>query len=239
MENTNNKFEKKTFIFDFDSTIFPGETLDEIIDFALQNDPQRAEKSREITRICNLGMAGEISMEESLRRRLQIASPTKEIIRKYVQENKNRIEPKFRGILHDLQAAGHQVLVVSGGFEEWIVPLLEGIVPAGNIHANRIKDPEKPMTIDNIIRRTKEEIIQTLKDTGKIKNPAKITMVGDGMTDFTVFENEIAQEFIGAFFYENRPKVREKAEKFKQKVFNSLDDFVKYIRKKSLMKLAA
>ena len=227
-------FKKKTFIFDFDSTIFPGETLDEIISFILKNDPQREKKSREITEICNLGMSGEITMEESLRRRLEIAAPTKQDIANYVAANKNRIEIKFRGILQELQAAGHEVLVVSGGFEEWIVPLLDGIIPAENIHGNKIKNPNKPMAIDNIIRRTKEEIITALKITD-----SEIIQVGDGMTDFSVFENGIADKFIGAFFYENRPKVREKAEKSGQMVFDSLDNFIEYMRKKYLLKIAA
>jgi len=222
-------FEKKTFIFDFDSTIFPGETLDEIISFALKDDPQRAIKSRKITKICDLGMSGEISMEESLRRRLKIASPTKQNIADYVAIKKERIEGKFRGILKDLQAAGHRVLVVSGGFEEWIIPLLDGIIPAENIHANKIKDPEEPMTIDNIIRKTKEEIIEALKITD-----SEIIQVGDGMTDFSVFEKGIAKEFFGAFFYENesRKKVQEKAIKSGQECFYSIDDFVEHMKSK-------
>ena len=37
-----------TIIFDFDSTLFPGETLDEIIQFALKNDPAAKEKNKQI-----------------------------------------------------------------------------------------------------------------------------------------------------------------------------------------------
>jgi D-3-phosphoglycerate dehydrogenase len=216
---------KKTFIFDFDSTIFPGETLDEIISFALRNDPQQKIKSREISKICNLGMSGEISMAESLRKRLEIAAPTREIISEYVVENKNRIDSKFRGILKDLQESGHEILVVSGGFEEWIIPLLDGIIPAKNIHANKIKNHNLPMTFDNIIQRSKEEIIKSLN-----LNPREIFMIGDGMTDFSVFEKGLATNFVGCFFYQNRPLVREKAEKDNSKTFGFLNNFIEHMK---------
>lgn len=228
----------KTFIFDFDSTIFPGETLDEIITFGLKNDLQKEEKSREISEICNLGMSGEIPMKESLKRRLEIAAPTKEIIANYVAKNQNRIVPKFRGILKNLQGAGHQVLVVSGGFEEWIVPLLKEIITSENIHANKIKNREKPMLFENIIRRDKEEIIENLLSQenppqspfikGELKKSREIFMIGDGATDFSIFERGMANHFIGAGFYENREKIREKAAQHQQLFFTNLDSFIKY-----------
>jgi D-3-phosphoglycerate dehydrogenase len=217
----------QTFIFDFDSTIFPGETLDEIIQLSLTGTENAEEKKALITSICNQGMLGEISMEDSLKKRLEIAAPLQETIEKYVAENKKRIDENIKTLLTNLQKKGHAVYVISGGFEEWIQPLLEEVVPAENIHANQIKDTEQPMIFENIVRRSKEEILQELTIQGQ-----HITMIGDGATDFSVFENGFAQQFVGTFFYtgiEARKKIVEKALDSNQVIFNELDEFVKFM----------
>ena len=221
-----------TFIFDFDSTLFPGETLDEIINCQLEKDPLANEKYEEIKRVCNLGMTGQILMEESLERRLRIATPTQQLIAKYVTENKNRIDLALQNILILLQASGHQVLVVSGGFEEWIVPLLEGIVPAENIHANQIKDASLPMLFDNIIIRQKETIIKELVLQDRLRS-SEIIMIGDGATDYSVYEKKLAKKFIGTFFYsgqENRASIMKRASESQQPIFTRLDTFIDYLQ---------
>jgi D-3-phosphoglycerate dehydrogenase len=224
----------KTFIFDFDSTIFPGETLDEIIQHSLKGDVQATEKSLEITNICNLGMSGTIGMEESLNRRLEIAAPTKENITQYVRDNKDRIETDMKNLLLLIQEKGHQLFVVSGGFEEWIKPLLKGIVPAENIHANQIKNTERPMLFENIARRDKESIINQLLEK-RIKPNSPIVIIGDGATDFSVFASGLAQQFVGTFFYtglEAREKIIEKALDSNQVIFSELDKFMAYMQEK-------
>lgn len=221
----------KTFIFDFDSTIFPGETLDEIIQFKLKDDARSKEKSDKITNICNQGMSGAISMEESLRLRLEIAAPDRKIIENYARTNKERIDPIIINTLIVLQEKGHTVFVVSGGFEEWITPLLAGTIHAENIHANQIKDSSRPMTFDNIIRKDKEEIIKGLIVTRNLSN-TEITIIGDGATDFSVFEKGLAQFFWGTFFYtgaEARKNIVRKALEKNQLVFSELRFFVKHV----------
>ena len=169
--------DKTTFIFDFDSTIFPGESLDEIINYQLQQDPQANDKYEQIKTICRQGMSGEISMEVSLARRVQIAAPTQTTIAKYVRENKQRIDVNLQHALRQLQINDHQILVVSGGFEEWIRPLLEGVIPQQNIHANQIKKAALLMLFDNLVIRKKETIIKDLKYQNKIKGVKKIGQV--------------------------------------------------------------
>ena len=217
----------KTFIFDFDSTIFPEETLDEIIQYCFKDDPHSEEKSKEITNICNLGMSGIISMEESLKRRLDIASPTKENIAQYVRDNKQRIDDIMKTVLRQIQEKGHQLFVVSGGFEEWIKPLLEGIVPEENIHANKIRNTNQPMSFDNIDRRDKEGIIKGLNIKGEVG-----IMVGDGATDYSVFKNRMVTQFIGTFFYvdkSQRQAVVDQIELANQVLFESKEEFSTYI----------
>lgn len=216
-----------TFIFDFDSTIFPGETLDEIIQFQLKSDPQQKVKSEHITEICNLGMSGTIPMNESLKRRLEIAGPHPMIIAQYVEANQNRIVPAMKSLLKELHEFGYTVYVVSGGFEEWIKQLLLGIIPHTHIRANRILNHAMPMTYDNIQIRSKEEIIKNL-----VREENHTTIIGDGATDFSVFEKGLAQEFVGTFFYtgtESRKNIVEKALSKKQLTFSELEKFIEHM----------
>jgi hypothetical protein len=55
-------------------------------------------------------------------------------------------------------------------------------------------------------------------------------MIGDGMTDFSVFEKGLATNFVGCFFYQNRPLVREKAEKDNSKTFGFLNNFIEHMK---------
>lgn len=219
---------QRTFIFDFDSTIFPGETLDEIIQFQLKNDPLQKEKSNKITEICTLGMSGAITMEESLQRRLAIAGPHPLTIAQYIAANKNRIAPSVICLLKELQKHGYTVFVVSGGFEEWIKHLLIDIIPHTQISANRIINHAAPMTFENILIRSKEEIIKEL-----LQKESLTTIIGDGATDFSVFEKGLAQQFVGTFFYtglEARQSIVKKALNSNQFVFSELDRFIDYMK---------
>lgn len=220
----------QTFIFDFDSTIFPGESLDEIIQLSLEGAENAVEKKAQITTICNQGMSGEISMKESLKKRLEIAAPSKEIIARYVLENMERINDSIKQLLAQLQEHSHQVFVVSGGFEEWIKPLLNGIIPSDNIYANQIIDKERPMLFENINRRDKEQLIRE-----NLQEVAQQTyIIGDGATDFSVYENGLAQHFLGTFFYSGtaaREKVLKKASAAQQEVFKDLNAFILYFKK--------
>ena len=260
METTYNKLEKQVFSFDFDNTILvknkehngTGESLDDLIADSLRTHFEKNNLSsvllkKEISaiqEICAQGMAGEINFAESLNGRLAVLKKygieiTKEIINKYVEKAKSQIDPEMIQLLKNLQAAGHTVVVVSGGFEDWIIPMLEGIVPKENIRCNRIKNPAKPLVVENVIRQTKAELIQTLKEDGTISKDAQITAIGDGMTDFELFEQGIAQKFIGAFYSENRPAVRQKVLEYNQVYFDDFDKFVEYMRKEYLLKIAA
>lgn len=258
MENIKNNFEKQVLSFDFDNTILgkeisgTGESLDDLMANSLKefskfktSNPKKIQDSiLKIQNICKQGMSGEIGFAESLNGRLEIlkyhgVDITKEVILEYVKSAKKNINPKMISLLKDLQLSGHTVVVVSGGFEDWIIPMLDGIVPAENIRCNKIEDNQKPLVVENVIRKTKAELIKTLKDDGIIKDDEKIIAIGDGMTDFNLFAEGIAQEFIGAFYSEKRPKVLSRAIESKQQSFDSLNDFVNHMSKKYLLKIAA
>lgn len=223
----------KYFIFDFDSTIFPGESLDEIIELALKNKPDRHELIQKVKAICQQGMTGEITMTASLEQRLAIAAPDVHTINQYVIQQSDRIDSRIKQLLIALNRSPNCVFVVSGGFEEWIKPLLDQILPTVAIHANRMIDSSKPLMIDNIVRLDKEDIIRQLK-SNELINSDEIIMIGDGATDFNVYANGIAQRFIGAFFYtgqSSRKKIVELSIKNEQVYFDELYDFLGYMNK--------
>ena len=220
---------RKNFIFDFDSTIFPGESLDEIIQFTLKESDQHLEKSKEISKICEQGMSGEIPMATSLKKRLEIAAPTKRTIEKYIETQGARIDKRMTQLLKELQMKGYMVYVVSGGFEEWIKPLLKDAIPIANLHANQIKDLDQAMTFENIFQRDKELLIKK-----HIPLENETIMIGDGATDFSVFEEGLAQHFVGTFFYtglEARENIVRKALDSDQNIFSAMDKFIVYMKK--------
>ena len=176
-------------------------------------------------------MSGEIDMSASLQKRLAIASPNAEIIENYIRQNIARIDNCIRQLLIQLVNSTHRVFVISGGFEEWIIPILNNVVPSDAIHANRIINYSRPMAFDNIIRRDKEDILNGLKQSGEIIE-GEIVMVGDGATDFRVFNDGLPQKFIGTFFYTGlsaRKKVVEQVQSSKQTYFDNLEYFIDYM----------
>ena len=63
---------KKNFIIDFDSTFTQVEALDELCEISLRDDPSKDDILAEIQAITEKGMAGELSLRQSLEERLKL-----------------------------------------------------------------------------------------------------------------------------------------------------------------------
>ena len=75
MSSENNLTEtpiKKTFVFDFDSTLTAVEAFEELAEISLKGDPKKDEKIAKIAKITDQGVDGDITFTESLERRLKI-----------------------------------------------------------------------------------------------------------------------------------------------------------------------
>jgi 2-hydroxy-3-keto-5-methylthiopentenyl-1-phosphate phosphatase len=214
------------FAFDFDGTIFPEKSLNKVL---LESIKPTQKKTQTISDLKNYkkGISPEKWTQElSLKRRLDIVSPLPEDIKLYIKRNKNKIEPIIVNLLQDLQKNNYSVFVVSLGYHDWISPILEGIIPAKNIFARKIKDPNQAMSVKNTIQFNKEYWINI------IKNRQKIIMIGDGPVDFDLYKNKIVNEFIGVGFYYTDAYVKKNTTKENLPFFTNIKDFEKFIRDK-------
>jgi phosphoserine phosphatase len=124
-----------TVVFDFDSTLIDGESLEEIVSARLAGRPDLVERVREITR---LGMEGRISFDESLSRRLAIAPPTRRDVRRFGRAATARITKGMRELVGDLRARRVGVSIVSGTTRELMLPVARRLgVPLRRVHGVR------------------------------------------------------------------------------------------------------
>lgn len=199
--------ENKIIIIDFDSTFIKVETLDELAKIILENDVNQESKIKKITEITNLAMNGEIDFPTALKRRLEILSLTKQDVEVVNEKIKLLISDSFLRNKEFIQNNGEKIWIVSGGFKDVIIPVLQeyGIKPNHVLANEFLYDGEKIIGCN--------EANDLFKDKGKILaienqnlNGIKL-MIGDGYTDYEVYENGTTEFFIYYSENVNREKV--------------------------------
>lgn len=216
---------KKTVIIDFDSTFVKLESLDELAKLVLEDADNRESVVAEITEITNQGMNGQISFSMSLQKRLQLFSPTRKHIDMLVAVLQENITPSFVAHQDFIKDNARDIYIISGGFKEYITPIVKDFgISEDHVLANSfLFDNEKFMGID-----TKNYMAG---DSGKVKVvrhlglSGDIAVIGDGMTDYQIREQGLANRFIA--FGENvtRDVVFQKAD-FVAKSFNDVRKFL-------------
>lgn len=186
-------------IFDFDSTLVSLEGLDELARIVLAGDPNREAKVAEIEHITNLGMAGEINFATSLRRRLELVTPSRHHIDAVTALLANSISPSITAHKDFFQQHAANIWVVSGGFVEWIVPIMQGYgIAPDHVFANAFtwNDDESLATGYDTANPLAGEggKIEVVRQLGL--DPAGTIMIGDGMTDYAIREAGLASTFI-------------------------------------------
>ncbi len=217
--------EKKFFIIDFDSTITKVEGLDELAAISLAGNPQKDTIVARIKHLTDLGMNGEISFSEALQQRISLLEARKQHISDLVTFLRSNISDSFDGNRSFLKTYADQIIVLSSGFKEFIVPIVEelGLLPE-NVYANTfVFDAEDKITgvdTDNVLAQDggKVKLLQSLSLDGHI------SVIGDGYTDYELRKAGLADRFYA--FTENveRKKVTEHADF----VIRSLDEFLFY-----------
>ncbi len=213
------------FIIDFDSTIVTIEALDELANIALKKNPKKKEILEEIKNITKQGMEGSITFPESLEKRLKLFSANRQDIQSLITFLQSHISPSLlRNYIFPKQFA-RQIYVISGGFKEYIVPIVKKLgINEAHVLANTFVfdkkgnitgfDNNNPLAFEN----GKTKAIRTLQLKGDI------IVVGDGFTDYQIKEQKSANRFYA--FTENihRDTVVEKADK----VIENFDELLYY-----------
>ena len=182
--------QKPYLIFDFDSTVIKLESLEEIAGFALEDVENKAEILEEISRITNFGMEGELSFEESLKRRLALFQINRTHIEKANSKLLQNISDSFLKNTEFLKNNADRIYIISGGFDCSILPIVQflGLDPA-HIIANKFIFDEKN-NVSGI-----EESSPLLKPFGKslavsnLNLSGAIIIIGDGYTDYQIKES--------------------------------------------------
>lgn len=125
------------FIFDFDSTLVGVESLDVLAGIVLQKNKDKKKIVDKISAITAAGMDGSISFTDSLEERLKLFQPTKDDLELLIQILKKNISISFLLNQDFFKEHQQQIYVVSGGFKEFIVPVVKLLgISEENVFAN-------------------------------------------------------------------------------------------------------
>jgi len=210
-------------VFDFDSTLVSVEGLDELFARSLEGAGDRGERIAAFREITDLGMAGALSADESLSRRLGVLKADRTMVQEVAEAISRTLSPSVTRNLDFFRQRLPWIHVVSGGFEELIVPTLERLgIPPARLQAHRFRwDPDgrivglDPTTV--MATGGKPAVLERIRDEG-----TPVWMVGDGATDLEVREMGLADRFIAFTENRHRDPVVAKADH----VAHSMDDLI-------------
>ncbi|WP_295767885.1 HAD-IB family phosphatase [uncultured Mucilaginibacter sp.] len=211
------------YIIDFDSTFTQVEALDELARISLKDHPGREEVYQKIEDLTNLAMEGKLSFADSLEGRIKLLKANRSHLDLLVKHLRKKVSPSFSRNNVFFKNHQEEVLIVSGGFKEFITPVVsEYHIKKENIYANDFEfDAE-----GNIIGYDRKNPLS--QEGGKVKLLKELNLqgdifgIGDGYSDFQLKESGLIKKFFA--FTENieRKSVVEKADH----VTPSLDEFL-------------
>ena len=167
---------KKLILFDVDSTLINEEVIDLIA--------AHANVQREVSAITERAMAGELNFEESLRARVSLLAGLRVSVLENVAEEIT-LTNGAPELIAQLQADGHIVAVVSGGFTDVIAPLMQKL-NINQYKANQLEVIDEKLTGrvsgEIVGRATKAEFLREIANNEKIDLTQTIA-IGDGAND--------------------------------------------------------
>ena len=222
-----NQIMDQYFIIDFDSTFTQVEALDELARISLKNHPDREKIYEQIEELTNASMEGRLSFTQSLEARVKLLEANREHLKQLITHLKKKVSTSFSRNTIFFKNHQDEVLIVSGGFKEFITPVVtEYHIKKENIYANTFVFDDE----GNIIGYDRENPLS--QEGGKVKLLKELNLqgeifgIGDGYSDFQLKESGMIKKFFA--FTENieRKSVAEKADH----ITPSFDEFL-YINK--------
>jgi len=198
-------FKHQHVIFDCDSTLSEIEGIDELAEIA--------GVTKEVKKMTDAAMAGEIALEEVYGKRLELIKPTQNDISKLKQAYRSTATKDAELVIKLLKEYGHDVYVVSGGLMEPVcefgisLGIAEENIRAVGINYNQLSGQwwlnnksantdwspdylefhQSPLTLSE----GKKTIIDELVG----KQPGRRMLIGDGMSDLLASSH--VDQFIG------------------------------------------
>jgi phosphoserine phosphatase len=194
--------------FDVDSTVSPDEGIDVLA--------AHAGKGQHVARLTAKAMGGSIPFEVSLRERLELIRPSRELIESCLAAHPPRLTHGIAELVATLRTRGVRIHLVSGGFEPMIMPVAKLLgITADHVHANAITFDEDGDYAGFAAERPTARSGGKAAVLGKLKGTFKyspLIMVGDGATDLEA--RPPADAFIGYGGVVVREKVKTGADWF-------------------------
>jgi len=204
---------KRTFVFDFDSTLTQVEAFEELAEISLKGDPRKKEKIAQIARITDQGVDGDITFTESLEKRLKILNAHRDHLDQLVKRLSKKISPSISRNKKFFTEFADDIYIVSCGFKEFIDPIMAKYgIPSERIHANtfRFNKAGKIVGFDRENDLAKPD--GKIDELRKMDLPGEVHMIGDGFSDYQTRAAGIADKFYA--FTENvqRKNILDKAD---------------------------
>ncbi len=209
-----------SYVFDFDSTMVTLESLDKLIELAIDGAPEgeKAALLAAITAITDAGMGGKKELRDSIRDRLRQVQPDRDAMLKFKELVVTCITEGIRELIEELIRRGKKVFVVSGGLRECILPVSRQLgIPDEAVFANMPKVSDAGLITDFLehplaYSSGKVDLVREMRTAGTI--PGTACAVGDGSTDLRLFTDGAVDYFFGFGGVADRKNVREGSPEF-------------------------
>ena len=215
--------QKNIYIIDFDSTFTQVEALDELARISLKKHPDKEAIFKKIEDYTNLAMEGKLSFGESLAQRVKLLEASEDHLKQLITRLKKKVSASFSRNAAFFKKHADEVLIVSGGFKEFITPVVSQYhIKKENIYANTFVTTGDGKIIDY------DHANPLSEEGGKVKLMQQLNLegnlygIGDGYSDFQLRESGMIKKFYA--FTENisRESIVEKADH----VTPSFDEFL-------------
>jgi len=215
--------QKNIYIIDFDSTFTQVEALDELARISLKKQPDKEAIFKKIEDYTNLAMEGKLSFGESLAQRVKLLEASEDHLKQLITRLKKKVSASFSRNAAFFKKHADEVLIVSGGFKEFITPVVSQYhIKKENIYANTFVTTGDGKIIDY------DHANPLSEEGGKVKLMQQLNLegnlygIGDGYSDFQLRESGMIKKFYA--FTENisRESIVEKADH----VTPSFDEFL-------------
>ncbi|MCG8183643.1 phosphoglycerate dehydrogenase [Tenacibaculum piscium] len=214
---------KRSFVFDFDSTLTKVEALDVLAEISLLGNPKKEAIIAEIIAITTQGIDGEISFTESLQKRIDLLKATKSDLPLLIKELEQKVSRSIADNKAFFKEFSDDIYVISAGFKEFIIPIVAPYnIPAERVFANTFEfdqndviigfDTQNPLSKHN----GKIDCLKNLNLAGEIQ------VIGDGYSDAVTKKAGVADTFFAYTENVSRVKTIENADH----ITPNLDEFL-------------
>jgi len=187
---------KKYYIIDFDSTFTQVEALDEMARISLKKHPEKELIFKKIEDYTNLAMEGKLSFGESLTQRVKLLEANQDHLKQLITRLKKKVSSSFSRNAEFFKKHADEVLIVSGGFKEFIIPVVSQYhIKTENIYANTFITNGDGKIIDYDHANPLSEEGGKVKLMRQLDLKADLYGIGDGYSDYQLRESGLIKKF--------------------------------------------